>query len=276
MSISARIIEKRKELNFSIEELAKQTCMSTKQIHAIENDDYAPFPSDSLRRQCVIKVAKLLKINLDEFPELTNNSSLTTSETLAYIPEEKPSPLEEISHKKKFKFTAIKKHLAVISLIILSAAGVQHFILNEDFSSADLSLPKDTVDSAAEVATEETKIAIDATNNTPTEAVTAEPANPTSSCPNSAQATPISIENPIKPAGHIYFESQNVQTVCISDADGKTETFKVFAGSKYIFDGKQPFTMTANDFGKLAIYYQGRKVPEVANVQAINLSGKPL
>jgi cytoskeletal protein RodZ len=276
MSISTKIIEKRKELNFSIEELATQTCMSNKQIIAIESDDYTPFPSDSLRRQCVIKVAKLLKINLDEFPELTNNISLTASETLAYIPEEKPSPFEENFPNKRFKFNTIKKHLVLISLIILSAAAIQHFILNEDISSADLSLPKNSADSGAEAAIEETQVAIDNTNNTPTETATLEPTTPNSSCPNSAQATPVSIDNPIKAPGHIYFESQNVQTVCVSDADGKTETFKVFLGSKYIFDGKQPFTMTANDFSQLTIYYQGRKVPDLRNFQAISLSGKPL
>lgn len=272
MSISAKIIEKRKELNFSIEELAIQTCMSTKQIIAIENDDYTPFPSDSLRRQCVIKVAKLLKINLDEFPELSNNSSLNASETLAYIPEEKPSPLEENFPKKRFKFTAIKKHLVVISLITVSAAAVQHFILNEDISSADIALPNVNVSNA----NEETQYVTEATINTTTEAATTEPSAASSNCPNSAQAIPVSIDNPIKAPGHIYFESQNVQTVCVSDADGKTETFKVFLGSKYIFDGKQPFTMTASDFNQLTIYYQGRKVPEVGNVQAISLSGKPL
>jgi hypothetical protein len=87
----------------------------------------------------------------------------------------------------------------------------------------------------------------------------------------------LEVSDPIKAGNKVYFSSASPQTVCISDANNRLQRFRLDDSKGYVFRGSPPFIVTAENFSRLALFFQGKKVSlsDTAN-GAVKLNASPL
>ena len=74
-----------------------------------------------------------------------------------------------------------------------------------------------------------------------------------------------------KPDTNLYLRSAAPSTVCITDANGTSEAIALKPQVLHTFAGKPPYTLRAEQFGQLDVYFQGLRVKVPFEVQAVRL-----
>ena len=74
-----------------------------------------------------------------------------------------------------------------------------------------------------------------------------------------------------KPDTTVYLRSAGPGTVCITDANGTSEAIALKPQVLHTFAGKPPYTLRAEQFSQLDVYFQGLRVRVPFEVQAVRL-----
>lgn len=120
----ARLCARRQELNWSVEQVAKQLNLAPRQIQALENDNYAALPGMASVRGFIRSYAKLLKI--DAAPLLAIIAE-ETSASSHMMPLRRALPATPFSERRLSSASLHRlpsKSTVVVLFVVLLAAGV--------------------------------------------------------------------------------------------------------------------------------------------------------
>ncbi|MDB5854846.1 MAG: putative rane protein [Herminiimonas sp.] len=136
----AQLAARRAELNLTVEEVASQLNLAPRQVHAIEDDNYAALPGIAIVRGFIRSYAKLVKI--DPVPLLAQIAAETTSAEEG-IPLRRPMTAQPFiegritgMRKSRFTWPRIALGVVVIALIGLAVADRAGLITFSPFKAS--------------------------------------------------------------------------------------------------------------------------------------------
>jgi cytoskeleton protein RodZ len=266
----------RETQGLSIPEIASRLRLSSKQIEAIEADNFAALPEPTIVRGFIRNYAKQLKINAEPLLDAYN----------VIVPSADPHELI-VKPSANMKMTSYKKPNTGRNLLlgILALAGLGTWLFYQNYvekpsptePSASLDstepLPEAALPAAErlpelQAATELTLPPADANISPPLVDVTAMPADANVSNTAPVVAAPISALPPEPavaptPAGMAKLEfSANQETwVNVIDANGREIYSKtIFAGSRESIGVKPPVNVTVGNAGATSMSFNGKSV----------------
>jgi cytoskeletal protein RodZ len=266
MITGSTLKEKRLSLKLSQLDVAQMACLSLNQVQTLEGDDATPFYSNQIRLQCLKRVAECLGIALADIDETTANA---TPEYLLNI--NGPPALSIVSHlhKKIFLLAREARPFIFNGLLVVSALLAINYLLARSASepaadAAPIKLVVQDKKSAQDLASFITEKASTNSATTPEKDLNsnttgAEPSN-SQACYEGGELATLQVSDPIKAGDKLYFSSASPQTVCISDANNLLQRFRLNDSKGYVFRGSPPFIVTAENFSRLALFFQGKKV----------------
>jgi len=279
MITGSTLKEKRLSLQLSQLDVAHQACLSLNQVQALEGDDATPFYSNQIRLQCLKRVAECLGIALTEIDETTANIA---PEYLLNINGPPALSIASQLHKKIFLLAREARPFILNGLLVISALLAINYLLARSSSepAADAAPiqsagpDKKKVQDLASFITE--KASTDPAKDLNSDTAGAVPSN-SQVCYEGSELAALQVSEPIKAGNKVYFSSASPQTVCISDANNRLQRFRLNDSKGYVFRGSPPFIVTAEDYSRLALFFQGKKVPlsDTAS-RAVKLSASPL
>lgn len=89
-----------------------------------------------------------------------------------------------------------------------------------------------------------------------TSAATEAPCPPAGGAP--ASFTP---DRALKPSSYVYLEAQQATVVCVTDANQKKSAVRLKAGERINVNGAPPFTVQAERWADVRVFFQGVRVP---------------
>ncbi|CAN4266116.1 Cro/C1-type helix-turn-helix domain [Methylophilaceae bacterium] len=283
MIIGSTLKEKRLSLKLSQLDVAHQACLSLNQVQALEGDDATPFYSNQIRLQCLKRVAECLGIALTEIDETTTNIA---PEYLLNINGPPALSIASHMHKEIFLLARGARPFVLNGLLVVSALLVVNYLLARSASepAADVAPVKLAVQdkkTAQDLASFITEKASNVPATTPEKDLNsntagAEPSN-IKACYEGGELATLQVIDPIKVGNKVYFSSVSPQTVCISDANNRLQRFRLNDRKGYAFRGSPPFIVTAENFSRLALFFQGKKVNlDGLKDRAIKLNANPM
>ena len=277
MITGSTLKEKRLSLKLSQLDVAQQACLSLNQVQALEGDDTTPFYSNQIRLQCLRRVAECLGLALADIDETTANIA---PEYLLNINGPPALSIASQLHKKIFLLAREARPFILNGLVVVSALLAINYLLVRSETTSDAApiksagQNKNKVQDLASFITEKasTKPVKDLNSDT----AGAEPSN-SQVCYEGSELAALQVSEPIKAGNKVYFSSASPQTVCISDANHRLQHFRLNDSKGYVFRGSPPFIVTAENFSRLALFFQGKKVPLSDTASgAVKLSASPL
>lgn len=283
----------REALGLSVQDLSQMSCYSVRQIEQIENGESSSFYGAQVKFTAAKKVAGLLKLseeNALDFSEvnaLKKTGALTTesSDVKVQASAVPPAP-QSVSEKDSVPTTPAPKQKS-LKLEALSSASVKSahpqkkiFLLVAIAAAFVFSIVNLRRLFFLEPVKEEIVVVEEVVPaNPPTDADTksapanSEPAAVVASAP-APVAAPVSTECPPadtnvatykpdapKKAGNmVYLQSKTAQTVCVTDANGKTQNKTLEPGVGASVYGKPPFKVLTTGQAAVDLFYQGAKV----------------
>ena len=277
MITGSTLKEKRLSLQLSQLDVAHQACLSLNQVQALEGDDTTPFYSNQIRLQCLRRVAECLGLAIADIDETTANMA---PEYLLNINGPPALSIASQLHKKIFLLAREARPFILNGLVVVSALLAINYLLVRSETTSDAApiksagQNKNKVQDLASFITEKasTKPVKDLNSDT----AGAEPSN-SQVCYEGSELAALQVSEPIKAGNKVYFSSASPQTVCISDANNRLQRFRLDDSKGYVFRGSPPFIVTAENFSRLALFFQGKKVSlsDTAN-GAVKLNASPL
>jgi cytoskeleton protein RodZ len=293
----------REALGLSVKDLSGMTCFSVRQIEQIENGESSSFYGPQVKVSTAKRVAEVLKLSEEEAFDLGGitaeiKSSEKNIEEDAEAKEVQPSLLDDVktpqpeAPKKADKKTAkpslyspqlssagmgFGKQKSRVSpkkklfLFIVIAAAIAFSVIN----LRPLFFPEPPKEEEVIIIEEAPQApAAEPKTDAPTPAAVQEPVTTAPvqaaalECP-SPDATPLvyKTEAPKKPGDVVYLQSKTAQTVCVTDASGKSQNKSLEPGVGLSVFGKPPFKVLTAGLTKVDMYYQGAKV-RVGNTSA--------
>ena len=287
----------REGLGLSTKELSGMACLSVRQIEQIENGETSSYYGAQIKVTAAKKVAALLKLKEEDAFDFGDKTPLVKSipekeVEQAFDKAEKVVAPEKISKPQKVEETPkilIKKNPEPVRLFENSNAatksnpkkklfvlvGIAAAVLFSIVNLRPLFFPEpvkeeivvaEAVQEAqpATAAVEEAKPAAPAQASTPAveaAAPVATAAAVSSECP----AVDVSVvtykpEAPKKAGDMVYVQSKAPQTVCVTDATGKTQNKTLEPGVGASIYGKPPFKVLTLGLNQVDLYFQGAKV----------------
>ena len=289
----------RQRLKMKPEELAAKACLSKKHITQLEEGGISTFYSEAHKVTVAKKIGKLLNLEESQFLIYSEGDQVSQS-SLAFDAElvEEPTqhhveaPLVVPSHTSSVdeikvtsqpaieekvtleniqsgKRTANKVPLQIPrsaikwGLLFLVVAGLlltRNDIADVFFSKpTPVVVPIESVEALPDQSVPATSTAANVTNTaTPT---VAPPLPSELGCPKpDAAIAEYRVADATKAADFVFIQSKAKQTVCVTDALGKSNQQSMDVGTSYTFTGKAPFTVATNGLSQVAIYFQGRPV----------------
>lgn len=275
--------EKRLGLKLSQLDVAGQACLSLHQVRALESDDTAPFYSNQIRLQCLKRVALCLGMALADIDESTSNIS---PEYLLNINGPPALSIASHVHKKLFSLARDARPFMLNGLLVIGVLLAINYLLARSTSEpaaegAPIKLAVKDKKKAQDPASFITEKASTDPATTPekdlhADTAGAEPSN-SQACYEGSEPATLQVSDPIKAGNKLYFSSASPQTVCISDANNRLQRFRLNDSKGYVFRGSPPFIVTAENFSRLALFFQGKKVSlsDTASL-AVKLNASPL
>lgn len=281
----------RESLGLSTKELSGMACLSVRQIEQLENGETSTFYGPQVKVTAAKKVAGLLKLKEEDafdfgdqtppakaIPEKVEEQSVVKPETVSVVEKKSkpqqveetlkasaktPEPVRYLEGGKAATQSNPKKKLFVLLGI---AAALAFSIVN----LRPLFFPEppkeeivvvEAVQEAPPAPVEEAKPAMPAQAPTPPVETTASAAVVSTECPavDSAAVT-YKPEAPKKPGDLVYIQSKTAQTVCVTDATGKTQNKTLESGVGASIYGKPPFKVMTLGLNQVDLYFQGAKV----------------
>jgi hypothetical protein len=273
-------------------------CLSVRQIEQIENGESSSFYGAQIKFTAAKKVAGLLKltpedafdfsgiaqavkaVDVDEKLQVETKASAVEKKTRPEKAKEKeasPVALEKVAELKSEKAgtskisqksidysekskTSVDPKKKLFLLLVIAAAVIFSVVnLRPLFFPEPV---KEEVVIVQEVAQEpvpaDTPVELK-----PAPAATSEPAPVavSSECPPAdAAALNYKPEAPKKAGDMVYLQSKTAQTVCVVDANGKTQNKTLEPGVGVSIYGKPPLRVLTGGLNQVDLYYQGAKV----------------
>jgi cytoskeletal protein RodZ len=267
MITGSTLKEKRLSLQLSQLDVAHQACLSLNQVQALEGDDATPFYSNQIRLQCLKRVAECLGIALTEIDETTANIA---PEYLLNINGPPALSIASQLHKKIFLLAREARPFILNGLLVVSALLAINYLLAR--SAPEPAADAAPIQSAGKDKKKAQDLASFITEKASTDPATtpqkdhnsntagAEPSN-SQTCYEGSELATLQVSDPIKAGNKVYFSSAAPQTVCISDANNRLQRFRLNDSKGYVFRGSPPFILKAEDYSRLALFFQGKKVP---------------
>ena len=283
----------RESLGLSTKELSGMACLSARQIEQIENGETSSFYGPQVKVTAAKKVAGLLKLTQEDafdFGDQAPPAKITAEKVEEQVVEklEKVAALEKKSRPQRVEEMpkAIIKNLKPARLFESSKAATQSnpkkklFVLLSIAAALVFSVvnlrplffpdpPKEeilVVEAIPEMPTPTVPVE-DAKGVVPAQALTpaveaAPPAAVVSlECPPvDSTAVTYKPEAPRKAGDLVYMQSKIAQTVCITDATGKTQNKTLEPGVGANIYGKPPFKVMTLGLNQVDLYFQGGKV----------------
>ena len=289
----------RESLGLSTKDLSKMACLSVRQIEQIENGETSSFYGDQVKFTAAKKVAGLLKLKSEDAFELseplqavkppevdeTKEQSVKSKESPDHLkPQEikesapisvspiksdaTPKPSSQrvsenvVDYRVKAKAPVEPKKkiflmLAITAAVIFSIVNLRPLFFPEPVKE-EVVIIQEVVPEAPPV----NPPAEPSADAKPVSAVVTQPEPILSSeCPV-ADATAFNYkpDAPKKAGDMVYLQSKTTQTVCVTDATGKTQNKTLEPGLGVSIFGKPPFKVLTSGLNLVDIYYQGSKV----------------
>jgi transcriptional regulator with XRE-family HTH domain len=289
----------RESLGLSTKDLSGMACLSVRQIEQIENGESSSFYSDQVKFTAAKKVAGLLKLTPEDafdFSSVTQPVKAVVveeklqEETKAFAVEKKAKPeeveelreaMEDVSVLSteqqpqkssvnkitasgvdyRVKSTASENPNKKLFLLLAIGAAVTFSVVNLR-PLFFLEPVKEEVVIIQEVA-QEPAPAEPMTEAKPAPAAVPEltPVAVTAECPPAdASALTYRPDAPKKAGDMVYLQSKTAQTVCVVDANGKTQNKSLEPGVGTSVYGMPPLKVLTGGLNQVDLYYQGAKV----------------
>lgn len=274
----------RERARLSEVDLANKLCLSKKSIIQLEEGGSSTFFSESHKISVAKRVIAILKLEENQvliYPDQSNAIQATLPLEQQPVDEQPPvvsskrhvlKAHEEpkvslddldstISKERQERMVRVKKNAVSIALAVLVGAGL--FTTKDAILDLVTPAPKPA---PVEVKTEEQLAA---------EAAAAQAAQLAlePSCPNIQGVTIPEFRaiEPSKSGDFVFVQAKSKQTVCVTDATGKTTLQTIEAGANFNFTGKPPLTLYGADLSEVAAFYQGKPVRLVKTQVAVKL-----
>ncbi|MBU3603617.1 helix-turn-helix domain-containing protein [Polynucleobacter sp. AP-Kaivos-20-H2] len=290
----------RESLDLSTKDLSGMACLSVRQIEQIENGETSSFYGDQVKFTAAKKVAGLLKLAPEEAfvfsgvaqpvkasdveEKLQGETKASAEENKAKTEsakEEKETAPAATAKQKPQKSNVNKIPDSVVDYRVKSAASANPkkklFLLLAIGAAVIFSVVnlrplffpepvKEKVVVIQEVAQEPTPAnapvePVTETKPAPASAPEPTPVAVTAECPpEDASALNFRPEAPKKAGNMVYLQSRTAQTVCVVDANGKTQNKTLEPGVGASVNGKPPLKVLTGGLKQVDLYYQGAKV----------------
>ena len=290
----------RQRLKMKPEDLAAKACLSKKHITQLEEGGISTFYSESHKVTVAKKIGKLLNLEESQFliyseGDQVSQSSLAFDAESVDEPVKRhhveashvaPSNIPSVDEIKVTSQPAIEEKVTLENiqsgkrtankvplqiprsaikwgLLFLVVAGLlltRNDIADVFFSKpTPVVVPIESVEALPDQSVPATSTAANVTNTaTPT---VAPPLPSELGCPKpDAAIAEYRVADATKAADFVFIQSKAKQTVCVTDALGKSNQQSMDVGTSYTFTGKAPFTVATNGLSQVAIYFQGRPV----------------
>jgi hypothetical protein len=213
------------------------------------------------------RVAECLGIALTEIDETTANIA---PEYLLNINGPPALSIASQLHKKIFLLAREARPFILNGLLVVSALLAINYLLAR--SASEPAADAAPIQSAGKDKKKAQDLASFITEKASTDPATtpqkdhnsntagAEPSN-SQTCYEGSELATLQVSDPIKAGNKVYFSSAAPQTVCISDANNRLQRFRLNDSKGYVFRGSPPFILKAEDYSRLALFFQGKKVP---------------
>ena len=299
MSKPAKLPEIRKEaftkaresLGLSTKELSGMACLSVRQIEQIENGETSSFYGPQVKVTAAKKVAGLIKLKegdafdfgdqtppVKAIPEKVEEQSVKNSETVSVVEKKSkpqqveetakataktPEPVRYLEGGKAAVQSNPKKKLFVLfgiaAALIFSIANLRPLFFPEPPKEEIVVV--EAVQEAPPAPVEEAKPTTPAQAPTPSAEAAAPAAVVSTECPAvDAAVVTYKPETPKKPGDLVYIQSKTAQTVCVTDATGKTQNKTLEPGVGVSIYGKPPFKVMTLGLNQVDLFFQGAKV----------------
>lgn len=226
-SVGAALREAREQLGLSVADVGSRLKFASRQIEALEADNFSCLPEISFVRRFVRSYAKLLK--LDPEPLLA---------ALPLAPAQSSMPTASIAIEVPFPNTYATRRLKIILLAIGLVVVVITLALFVWFNQSKPITPQATVET----------LEFSAVMSTPASVVLAVPPARESSTPS-------------KQSGSIRLTFDAESWVKVTDKDGKILLSQLnSSGSEQLLKGRPPFSVVIGNIDGVHLYYQGKLV----------------
>ena len=287
----------REGLGLSTKELSGMACLSVRQIEQLENGETSSYYGAQIKVTAAKKVAALLKLKEEDafdFGDITSPVKIIPEKEVEQAVDEaekvvapekisKPQIVEETpkalikknpepvrlfessnaatkSNPKKKPFVL----LGIAAAVLFSIVNLRPLIFPEPVKEEIVVVEAVQEAQPATAPVEEVKPAAPAQASTPAVEAAAPVATAaafSSECP----AVDVSVvtykpEAPKKAGDMVYVQSKAPQTVCVTDATGKTQNKTLESGVGASIYGKPPFKVLTLDLNQVDLYFQGAKV----------------
>ncbi|MBU3580363.1 helix-turn-helix transcriptional regulator [Polynucleobacter sp. 73C-SIWE] len=284
----------REALGLSTKELSGMACLSVRQIEQIENGETSSFYGSQIKVTAAKKVAGLLKLKEEDAfdfgeqappektivekpvePVVTNKVATVEKESVLdkkskpqqveetpKVVIKDPKPLTQFEGSKASTQSNPKKKLFVLlgiaTALVFSIVNLRPLFFPEP--------PKEEI--VVEVLQEAppANAPVEEAKQATAPAITSAPelaatAAVSTDCPAADSATVTYKPDAPKKAGDmVYFQSKASQTVCVTDASGKTQNKTLEPGVGASIYGKPPFKVLTLGLNQVDLYFQGAKV----------------
>ena len=258
-------LKKERELRgVTIEEIASITRISSRFIHALENDDFKNLPSEVFVKGFLRAYAKCVGIDPNEVISIYTNIRKA---------DEKPETKKEISPPIKFNNTSIITLTSIIALILITLGGIFYYkngskniakpILNElpELKTAIEEQPKENSEPKEELPLVQTEKAIDEIEQKPiTDQHTEETVKTIPAIPNENIAkSDESVEKKQEPLKLTLTALETVWFSIVID-DSETREAILQPNEKMIFTAKEKFSLTTGNTTGTDVMLDGIKI----------------
>jgi cytoskeleton protein RodZ len=286
----------REGLGLSTKELSGMACLSVRQIEQIENGETSSYYGAQIKVTAAKKVAALLKLKEEDAFDFGDKTPLVKSipekevkqavdEAKKVVAPEKiskpqiveetpkvliknPEPVRLFENSNAATKSNPKKKLFVLlgiaAAVLFSIVNLRPLIFPEPVKEEIVVVEAVQEVQPATAPVEEVKPAAPAQASTPAVEAAAPVATATavsSECPVvDASVVTYKPEDPKKAGDMVYVQSKAPQTVCVTDATGKTQNKTLEPGVGASIYGKPPFKVLTLGLNQVDLYFQGAKV----------------
>ena len=269
----------RENANLNYVTLAQMSAISIEQLKQLEEGGSSSFYTEGIKTHMGKKVLK--KLGCDVVEPVINNLSPLISEDIVE-PKESQENIQEKTIKSKYGLypklisidgVSIKDKIQITkSFIILSVIFILFLIFfiykprdlgkstRSDNKSED-SIEVVQVLSSAAIKTHSSDQKNSISNDKPIEQKTLNASQEIKfKCNWSTSSFSISPKNPTKEGKFVFFKATQDVSFCIKDKLGQIHFITLQANQSKLLNGLAPFTIKADDFEKVNIFFQGEMI----------------
>jgi len=259
-SVGQQLVAAREARNFSQLDVAQALKISSRQVQALESDDWAGLPGNTIIRGFVRNYARLLGLDSEPLMHALDGAPMPQSPRLDF-PEGTHATLPRQGRAERRDFAAVFSGVALVVLALLA-----YFFVPQDFWQSKLN-DLAAARKATEVSAEKAEPQAAAVAPLPVEAPAAPAVGSTVAVPPTevpAEPQPQSQTAQLRPAGtggSLQLSFAKPSWVEIRDAGGQVIFSQLNqAGSQRDIEGQPPFALVIGNATGVTLRYKGKVV----------------